>query len=139
MPLLVTAFFAPLAVAPAQASTTLRGCTVTPLRPSVNLNAGTVVFRFEATCSAGRTIRVQGQGWEEDRGADQKLTNRHTFPNRNYKKYETHTFRLRTGIPNTEAGDEEVYSQVRFRVYRGDTWSNWTDWESSPVRVIDQR
>ncbi|MFD1210963.1 hypothetical protein ACFQ36_02765 [Arthrobacter sp. GCM10027362] len=136
--LAVVAGAAPLALAePAQASTTYRSCTVTPKTPGYNYRSNRVDYYFVTACSGGRTISVQQRYWEDDGNKDQYLGSK-THPSRYYPQYRQQTWHSYYGPPNTESGPEEVYYQIRFRVYRNGTWSAWTAWESSGVLTINQ-
>src|SRR3954471_21076678 len=81
---------APLALAePAQASTTYRGCTVTPYRPGYKPYK--VDYYFVTACAGGRSISLQQRYWEDDGEHDQLLGSK-TFPTRYYSQYKQETW-----------------------------------------------
>lgn len=125
---------------PAEAVTTAHGCTVRPIRPVGSTSpAGVKLVSYEVlySCAGGRSIEVQQFFMEDDAPPDpddvtgNALTT-HTFGQANARQRTVTLAR-----PNTEAGLEEVYQKVRFRVsIGGGAFSAWTAFEPSPVRSL---
>jgi hypothetical protein len=147
----VAATLAPLLVlAPAQAATTLGGCTVNPLRPfysGLDTAAGVsrVDYQIRVLCAGGRSVQVQQYRMEEDQmprdndWIDEVTgTTLRTVSFTNGAAVKTVT--VRAPLPKTpgDGPKEEVYHKVRFRVTNNSTGTTtaWTPWEESAVRGI---
>lgn len=136
---LLAAAAAPLALAlPAEAATTANGCTVRPLKPTfAGFSGGVKQIRYEVvfSCAAGRTIEVQQLAMEDDSTPDQFINTRvHT---RTFVSSTVATRSATWALPDTEAGNEEVYQKVRFRVSAGGgPVSAWTPFEFGPTLSI---
>ena len=123
-----------VAVGPAHASTTESGCTVSPLTPVYTyINpAGDKVIRYDmtVTCDADRTVEIKQHVHEADiLGDDDHIVTSH--PSRYFGATSTVTMWLEYALPDTEAGQEEMYQRVSFRVESGGVASPWTAWEDS--------
>lgn len=128
-----------LTAAPAEADTTSSGCTVlTPKGPRADGRDGSnrVIIKYvvEVTCKKGRTIRIQQQRWEEDKGDDQYLG--YYRWTQTFDKDASMRFTYRIRMEKTEKENEEMYQRVRFRVTEGLTISEWTKWERGPASWI---
>jgi hypothetical protein len=131
-----------LVTAPAHASTTLNGCTVTPLQPGPlrTLPNGQVEaeYRTRVSCVANRIVQVVDQRWEADAPAG--LAGDDFYGSRTY----LHTFAqggtiilsARDTVDNTEPGPEETYHRVSFRVASITGVAGPTAFENSPLRVV---
>ncbi|MGV1007348.1 MAG: hypothetical protein ACOYBY_01920 [Dermatophilaceae bacterium] len=131
------------AVATANASTTLSGCTVSPLRPYYDHtnSAGVKVIRYDmtVTCSGGRTITVDQHVHEQDGGlnGDDHITS--SLRSRYFSSTDTVTMWLESSLPDTELGDEEMYQHVHFQITDDlGTTSPWTAWEDSLVQQFSK-
>lgn len=155
----VAAAALPLAViAPAQASTTSNGCTVTPLPPEFRgtftpANVPYVYYPYEVTCIAsasGLSVEVKTETWESDRAGwagdiDANGVN-HADEDRIGSATSTPSFGVAGGtrvidvrgvLPHTDTDfDEEVYHKVKFRVASGPVLSGWTTPELSQATTI---
>lgn len=111
------------------------GCTVQPLAPIHvgNTAAGLKIidYRMTVNCAAGRFAHITQTRYEED-----------TWPNPD-DNLGTSTFSAggvqvlhnRRTLPNTEAGNEEVYHRIRFHVhFAGGAVTANTGWHKSAVR-----
>jgi len=137
---LLAATVAPLMMTatPAQASTTLGGCTVTPYAPRFagyfnNQGVKMIRFQVEAKCDANRTLIVYWQGFEADpwywAPDDPIFTARKPY---NFDSAGTIRPYIDHPLPNTEDDAEEVYHRVNFRVCEGSVCSERTAWERTP-------
>ncbi|MCB5291587.1 hypothetical protein [Arthrobacter sp. SO3] len=133
----------PVALAgPAAASTSERGCTVDPLKPTQQNHRDRdkntkVDFRIYVNCKGNKTVQIRQQRFEDDRGRNDDLLGtsrfRETF-DRSDDSVTIHSYDYVTNGP----GSEKVYQLVSFRVRNGnsDNWSDWTRWEMSDVARI---
>ncbi len=125
--------------APALATTTKGGCSVTPLRPvykpATLFSEAKVDYRVKVYCDAGRSVEIWQERYEEDPppNPDDKLGLRHKW-NLTYVISDTQVVSIERSAPDTEPTPEEVYQLVRFRVtpFFGEAGSR-TPWEKSPV------
>lgn len=124
--------------APADASTSERGCTVDPRKPTSGDHK--VDFRISVDCRGNKTVQIRQLRFEDDRGRrNDDFPGHSTFWesfDRNDRSVTLHSF---DRVPNLDRrGTEEVYQLVSFRVRSGnsDNWSDWTRWEKSDVATI---
>jgi hypothetical protein len=135
---------APLALAaPAEAATTLQGCTVNPLAPVyAGRNAAFVKqvrHNVVIVCVPGRSLEVQQMMFEDDAPPDPD----------DFTGTVVNTFTSGAGglvgtrgvtvsLPNTDAGPETIYQRARFRVTPAATGVQgpWTAFESSGTLTI---
>ncbi len=141
---------APLLVTvPSGATTTDRGCTVTPKRPEFSgkynkSNVPLIDYKIEMTCDAGLVLHLEQERREQDLvsregEAPDDLTGTFardfSFPNGGTKR-----LKVRSPLPNTgpanEGAVEEVYQSVRFKVTNEPVTSSFTDWDPTQVRSI---
>jgi len=119
--------------APAEASTSLRGCTVNPLRPTDRSHW--VDFRIRVDCRDNRTVQIRQLRYEDERGRHDEFLGSSTYResfNRRHDPVTIHSYdRVRD-----QRGDEKVYQLVSFRVRVGNYWSDWTRWERSEVATL---
>lgn len=141
---------APVATAlPAGAATTLQGCTVNPLAPVyAGRNAALIKqvrHNVVIACSPGRAIEVQQTVMEDDAIPDPDdfvVTAVRSFTSPSASPGNPGGLAGTRGItevlPNTEAGQEEIYQKVRFRVTPNSSGVQgpWTTWELSPTLTI---
>jgi hypothetical protein len=134
----------PLAMvsAPAQAATSLNGCTVAPLRPVVVGQVGGVPqvrFSTRVTCSKDRIIQIRDQRREADAPAgiagDQSYGS--TTYLRTFDSQRTIVVSTLDLVTSTENSNEEVYHRTSFRVATIGGVSGWTNFENSPVRSVN--
>jgi hypothetical protein len=116
-------------------ATTRAGCTINPLTPiyAYTTAAGVKVidYRISVNCSPNRHAHISQRVYEAD-----------TWPNpddliatRNFVVGGVTVLDTRVPLPNTEAGREEVFHQVRFWVHANNgAMSGTTAWQNSPVR-----
>jgi hypothetical protein len=142
--LITAALVAPVALgAPAHASTTSNGCTVDPTTPYHNGDFSAsgikrIAYEIEVTCSAGLTVTIEQQRWEDDPNQSDDLIGTSTL----VSTFASTTTITRTVTANLSDTDdftdhyEEAYQKVRFRVTNGPVTSAWTNWESSGIRAI---
>lgn len=139
----------PLALAtaaPAEATTSLAGCRVTPLQPTAQrvwvLRNGKwvldtrVTFTNQVTCVKDRIIQVHDRLFERDGLARQYLGG--SAPIRTFAAAGTvnlSTWRWASQI-NTEAGPDEYYHDVRFKVATINGIFGWTAFEASPLKSV---
>lgn len=126
-------------IAPANASTTLWGCTVDPERPvfdHINPANGNKVIRYDmtVTCAAGRTVEIEQHIHEDDgQNGDDHITS--NVRDRQFSTADTVTMWWENTLPNTEIDREEMYHTVRFQVTLTNlSQSAWTTYEDSPVQ-----
>jgi hypothetical protein len=130
-----------LATGPAHASTSLNGCTVTPLRPDpAQILGGQVTsqYRTRVTCVANRIVQIVDRRYEADApagiGGDDfygARTYLHTFASPG-----TVILSTRDVVDNTEVGNEETYHRTSFRVASINGVVGPTAFEDSPVRSV---
>jgi len=134
----------PLAMvsAPAQAATTLSGCTVTPLRPVVVGQVGgvpQVKFSTRVQCAKDRIIEIRDQRYEADAPAgvagDDSYGNTRYL--RTFDAQRTIVVSKKDLVTSTENSNEEVYHRVSFRVATINGVSAWTNFENSPERSVN--
>jgi hypothetical protein len=156
---LVAATALPLGVAaPAHASTTKDGCTVTPLAPEFRgtFNAANVPYVYypvEVSCVAsasGLSVEVTMETWEQDianragdvdangiNNADEDRIGSANFTRNFGAGGGSTTVDVRGLLPHTDTDfNEEVYDKVKFRVTSGPVTGTWTAFEFSPVTQI---
>ena len=134
---------APFALAiPAEAATTSQGCTVSPLTPVfAGWTAGVKDVRYKVAiaCLPGRTVLVQQTVVEDDVAPDVDDPIVNTFNSISSGANGVVVIRgIKEPLPNTEAGAEEIYQKVRFRVTPNSTGVQgpWTTYESSGSLTI---
>lgn len=156
---LVAAAALPLAVAaPAQASTTKDGCTVTPLAPEFRgtFNAAAVpyvYYPYDVSCIAsasGLSVEVRTETWEQDLdqragdvdangidNADEDRTGSATSTRAFGTGGGSTTVDVRGVLPHTDTDfNEEVWQQVKFRVTSGPVTGGWSTFElTQPTRI----
>jgi hypothetical protein len=149
----------PLAVAaPAQASTTRDGCTVTPLPPEFRgtftaANVPYVYYPYEVTCIAslsGLSVEVKTETWESDRAGwagdvdadgvnnadDDRIGSATSTPSFGVAGG-TKTIDVRGVLPHTDTDfNEEPYHTVKFQVSAGPVKGGWTTPEASATTTI---
>jgi hypothetical protein len=130
-----------LIATPAQASTSVGGCTVTPRLP---VSAGyhnsndvkMIRYSAQVSCNAGRTAVVNWQGVEEDWSSfldpDYDDTIFATTRSYFFATNATRTYFIDYALPDTESGAEEVYLKVRFKVTCDGLETPRTNWERTP-------
>jgi hypothetical protein len=156
---LVAAAALPLGVAaPAQASTTKDGCTVTPLAPEFRgtYTSGNVPYVFypvEVSCgasSSGLSVELDLQTWEQDRAGQAGDVDADGIDNADEDRIGSGsasrnfgaaggstTVDFRGVLPHTDTDfNEEPYGKVRFRVTSAPVTGKWTAYEFSPVSQI---
>lgn len=133
---------APIAVAsPASAETSLRGCTVDPLKPTSASSWESrdddeeAVFRIKVECNGNKTVQIKQRLFEDDAEGHDDLLGSTTF----WESFDNHDRSVTVHSSEDVEEGEEVYQLVSFRVSSGnsDNWSGWTDWEKSDVATID--
>jgi hypothetical protein len=121
------------------------GCTVSP-QPTVVTGLDTSGYKLmsnkiNVTCSAGRSVQIRQQVWEEDWDGWLFSDGDDLIADNLYN----HSFVTASGstvinsirrVPNTEDSNEEMYQRVSFRVTSNGVTSPWTDWERTPYRSI---
>lgn len=129
----------PLALAgPAQADTSLRGCTVDPLKPSSHGAGPRVDFQIKVYCRDGRTVQIRQLRYEDDRGRRDDFLGSSWFT----ESFDRHdgpiTLHSYDRVPNLDPrGSEEVFQLVSFRVRTDqNNWSDWTRWENSGAATV---
>ena len=111
---------APVALALPASAATQQGCTVTPLTPVfAGWSGGVKQVRYDVAiaCFGGRTIEVQQTVMEEDTAPDPDdfvVTRINGFATGANGAVVIRG--ITEPLPNTEAGQEEVFQKVRFRV-----------------------
>lgn len=124
-------------MAPAHAATTLRGCTLTPVKPYAF--QGRVMYPIAVNCQSGRTVEITQRFYEDDGATDQAT---HSVRRESVRFVTSGTvwtnYTSNTGYapPNTEAGAEELYHTVSFRVNDAGGWSASTAAEKSANLVL---
>ena len=120
-----------VAMASPAAANTSSGCTVTPLKPifaGFNSSGVKLVdYRISVTCTAGRTVSIDQQRYEEDpwpNGDD-------FLGSTQFNTSGVTTLSNVRTLVNGEIGDEEVYHNVRFRVSSNGVTSPWTSYQKS--------
>ena len=117
---------------PAIASTSERGCTVDPLKPTKHNDK--VDFRIRVDCNGNKTVEIRQQRFNDDhRGRDDLLGKTKFWESfdRRDDSVTLHSYQWSRGL-------DDVYQLVSFRVRSGnsDNWSDWTRWEMSDVARI---
>ena len=127
---------------PAQAATSLAGCTVAPLKP-VRVGttaAGLPIVRFSTrvTCVKDRIVQIRDQRWEWD--APNGVANDEFYGSTTYLRTfaapATIVLSTRDVVTNTELGNEEAYHRTSFRVATINGSTGWTAFENSPLRSV---
>ncbi|MEK0156299.1 hypothetical protein [Arthrobacter oryzae] len=129
----------PVALAvPADASTSLRGCTVNPLKPT-DAGKNLAEFKIRIDCNGNKTVDVRQKRFEKDRhGRDDKLGN-FEWKKLEFDKHDGRVTVSTRDSVHRDKGRDRVYQEVSFRVKSGNNWSDWTKWERSDVAVIGDR
>jgi hypothetical protein len=126
----------PVALAvPADASTSLRGCTVDPLKPT-DAGRNVAEFKIRIHCNGNKVVDVRQKRFEKNRnGRDDKLGDS-TWRNLDFDRRHDHTTLSKKDWIDKDKGKDRVYHEVSFRVKSGNNWSDWTKWERSDVARI---
>ena len=127
-----------LTAMPAQAATSLGGCTVAPLAPvRVGTNAaGLPLVRFSTrvSCVKDRIVQIRDQRLEADAPAgiagDDSYGSSTSL--RTFAVPATIILSTTDVVTNTEASNEDVYHRTSFRVSSINGVSGWTAFENSP-------
>ena len=134
----------PLAMvsAPAQAATTLNGCTVAPLRPVVVGQVGGVPqvrFSTRGTCAQDRIVQIRDQRREADSPAGIAGDDSYgsTTYLRTFDAQRTIVVSTLDLVTSTENSNEEVYHRTSFRVASINGVSGWTNFENSPQLSVN--
>jgi hypothetical protein len=129
----------PVALAvPADASTSLRGCTVNPLKPTDERN-NKADFRIRVDCNGNKTVEVRQRRFEDNRGArrNDDFLGRDTFK-RSFDRRDDRITIHSIDRVDADRGRDRVYHEVSFRVKNNNgNWSDWTRWEKSEVATIN--
>ena len=133
----------PLAMvsAPAQAATTVNGCTVAPIRPAVAQPGGVPQVRFatRVTCVGDRIVQIRDQRREADAPAG--IAGDDSYGSTTYlETFESGSTRVvftNDAVTSTENSNEEVYHRTSFRVASIGGVSAWTAFENSPVLSVN--
>jgi hypothetical protein len=131
----------PVALAgPATASTSERGCTVDPLKPTKQNQRDRnikVDFRIHVNCKGNKIVQIRQQRFEDDRGRNDDLLGKSRFRESFDRRDDSVTIHSYDYVTNGP-GSERVYQLVSFRVRNGNSgnWSNWTAWEMSDVARV---
>lgn len=131
-----------LLATPAQAATSLGGCTVAPLAPvRVGTTAGglpIVRFSTRVTCVKDRIVQIRDQRFEADAPAGVLGDDSYgsTTYVRTFASGATLIVSTRDVVTNTEAGNEEAYHRTSFRVASLAGVTAWTAFEASPVLSV---
>lgn len=125
----------PVALAvPADASTSLRGCTVNPLKPT-DAGRNLAEFKIRIDCNGKKVVEVRQKRFEKDRhGRDDRLGSDSWV-----KYFDRHDDKVTVSKKDSvhkDRGRDRVYQEVSFRVKSGNNWSDWTKWERSDVATI---
>jgi hypothetical protein len=143
----------PALAAPAHATRTSDGCTVTPETPVfegefTDTAVPYVVYRINVTCSAGVTVETEQVRKEQDLWNREGHETDDTTGSSNHDwdftaGGGTKSIGVRRGLVTTsnEGDSEEPYQQVRFKVTAhlvggGQVAGSWTDWDFSGVASI---
>ena len=120
---------------PATASTTERGCTVDPLKPTQHHHE--VDFRIYVDCDGNKTVEIRQLRFEDDDHGRDDLLGKSTFEESFGPRDDSVTLHSYWDVPK-KSDHNEVYQLVSFRVRSGnsDNWSDWTRWEKSDVARI---
>lgn len=123
--------------APADATTSYRGCTVDPLRPSSQRNHW-VDFRIRVDCRDNRTVEIKQLRYEDQGGRKHDdFLGGTTFWESFNRRGGTVTVHSYDVVPiQGRHSSERVYQLVSFRVRVGNHWSNWTGWEKSAEATV---
>ncbi|MEO5319642.1 hypothetical protein PV761_13785 [Arthrobacter sp. CC3] len=120
--------------APADASTSLRGCTVDPLKPT-DLRYNRADFRISVDCNGNKTVEVRQRRFEQDSRRHETFLGRSIFTEHFDRRDGRVVIHSRDSVKRDPARDR-VFQEVSFRVKSGNNWSDWTRWEKSDVAVI---
>lgn len=128
-----------LVATPADAATSRGGCTVAPLAPvRVGTTAGglpIVRYSTRVTCVKDRIVQVRDQRLEADAPggiANDDNYGLTVYPLKTFAAAGTIVLSTRDVVTNTEAGNEETYHRVSFRVASINGVTAWTPFEFSP-------
>ena len=121
------------AAGPATASTSERGCTVNPLRPTKHNDK--VDFRIRVDCNGNKVVDIRQKRFEDDRRGRDDLLGKTRF----WESFDRRDDSVTLHGYEWSKGLDEVYQLVSFRVRSGNSnnWSDWTSWEKSPVASFD--
>lgn len=121
--------------APADASTSLRGCTVEPLRPTERNHW--VDFRIRVDCKDNKAVQIRQLRYEDERGRNDDFLGRSTFWQSFNRPDDSVTIHSYDRVPiQGRHNSEQVYQLVSFRVRTGKHWSDWTRWEMSKEGTV---
>ncbi|CAN7549488.1 hypothetical protein [Arthrobacter sp. LjRoot14] len=126
----------PVALAvPADASTSLRGCTVDPLKPT-DAGKNVAEFKIRIHCNGNKIVDVRQKRFEKDRhGRDDRLGSSE-WRRLEFNRHDERMTLSKKDTVDKDKGKDRVYQEVSFRVKSGNDWSDWTKWERSDVAVI---
>lgn len=141
----LASFALPLGIAgPAHATTTTSGCTVTPRTPEFH-NDWTasgekrIQYKVDVTCTAGRSITITQERWEEDWTSADDFIGSTTLTNDFTAAGGTVTRTVTATLPDADGwGDdnEEMYQRVQFTVSSNGVTSPVTSWDYSPTQTF---
>jgi hypothetical protein len=149
--LTAAALIAPAAfAAPAHASRTESGCTVTPRKPVftqkfTNDGRKKIEYKVDITCDGGRSVDVTQQRWEQDNYSADDLEGTTHYNDVHFNSRTTVTKSVVKALPTDGVGEgdnyAEVFQKVRFKVTSDDNppvVSGLTAWDSSSVVSIHE-
>jgi hypothetical protein len=132
--------------APADASTSERGCTVDPLKPTTHDNwnskrdSSRADFRIRVECNGDKTVQIRQLRVEDESGRrHHTILGFSTFWESFDHRGNSVTLHSPDHVPNLDRHhSEEVFQLVSFRVWSGHSghWSDWTNWEKSDVAIV---
>ncbi|WP_454699583.1 hypothetical protein [Arthrobacter humicola] len=127
----------PVALAvPADAATSLRGCTVDPLKPT-DAGKNVAEFKIRIHCNGNKVVDVRQKRFEKDRqGRDDKLGNTTEWKRLEFDRGDRRITLSKKADIDKDRNKDRVYQEVSFRVKSGNNWSDWTKWERSEVARI---
>ena len=130
----------PLAVAGSASSATLGGCTVTPLKPTLDhidsKDTSWIKYETRVSCDAGRSIEIQDERLEYDNLSANDYYGTAIY-NLMFDSADTRYVSVVKVLPDADGlfdKNEEMYHQTGFQVtYDNGSVSGWTpDWDASP-------
>lgn len=114
----------PVALAvPADASTSLRGCTVDPLKPT-DAGKNVAEFKIRIHCNGNKIVDVRQKRFEKDRhGRDDRLGSSE-WRRLEFNRHDERMTLSKKDTVDKDKGKDRVYQEVSFRVKSGNDWSD---------------